>query len=110
MSRLQTPVRKNDNVLVTTGKDRGKKGRVLKVLPEKNRVVVEGVNTVKRHLKATPQRGGGILQVEAPLPISHVMPVDPETGKPTRVRAKVEGDKKQRIAKSGAVLAVAKES
>jgi large subunit ribosomal protein L24 len=65
---------------------------------------------VKRHLKATPQRGGGILQVEAPLPVSHVMPVDPESGKPTRVRAKVDGDKKQRIAKSGAVLAVAKES
>jgi large subunit ribosomal protein L24 len=50
------------------------------------------------------------LQVEAALPVSHVMPVDPETGKPTRVRAKVEGDKKQRIAKSGAVLTVAKES
>ena len=71
-----------------------------KLLKDKGRVVVEGVNTVKRHLKATPQRGGGILQVEAPLPVSHVMPVDPESGKPTRVRAKVDGDTKQRIAKT----------
>ena len=99
-----------DQVVVTRGNDKGKRGKVAKLLLDKGRVVVEGVNTVKRHLKATPQRGGGILQVEAPLPISHVMPVDPESGKPTRVRAKVEVDKKQRIAKSGAVLAVAKES
>ena len=97
-------------VIVVRGNDKGKRGKVAKLLLNKGRVVVEGVNTVKRHLKATPQRGGGILQVEAPLPISHGMPVDPESGKPTRVRVKVEGDTKQRIAKSGAVLAVAKES
>jgi large subunit ribosomal protein L24 len=97
-------------VIVIRGNDKGKRGKVSKLLRDKDRVVVEGVNTVKRHLKATPQRGGGILQVEAPLPTSHVQPVDPESGKPTRVRAKVEGDKKQRIAKSGAQLVVAKES
>jgi large subunit ribosomal protein L24 len=97
-------------VVVVRGNDKGKRGKVAKLLKDRNRVVVEGVNTVKRHLKATPQRGGGILQVEASLPASHVMPVDPESGKATRVRVKVEGDKKQRIAKSGAVLAVAKES
>src|ERR671923_223898 len=56
MSRLQTPVRRNDNVLVTTGKDRGKRGRVLKVLPEKNRLIVEGVNLIKRHTKPNPSR------------------------------------------------------
>ena len=56
MSRLATPIRKNDNVVVTTGKDRGKRGRVLKVVPEKNRVVVEGVNFIKRHTKPNPQR------------------------------------------------------
>ena len=95
-------------VVVIRGNDKGKRGKV-KLLKD-NRVVVEGVNQVKRHLKPTPQRQGGILQVEAPLPVSHVMPVDPQSGKPTRVKAKVEGDKKQRIAKSGAVLAVAKES
>jgi large subunit ribosomal protein L24 len=97
-------------VIVIRGNDKGKRGKVAKLLKDKDKVVVEGVNTVKRHLKATPQRGGGILQVEAAFPTSHVMPVDPESGKPTRVKAKVEGDKKQRVAKSGAVLAVAKES
>ncbi len=97
-------------VIVIRGNDKGKRGKVAKLLRDKDRVVVEGVNQVKRHLKATPQRQGGILQVEAPLPTSHVQPVDPESGKPTRVRAKVEGDKKQRIAKSGAQLVVAKES
>lgn len=97
-------------VVVVRGNDKGKRGKVAKLLKDSDRVVVEGVNTVKRHLKPTPQRGGGILQVEAPLPASHVMPIDPESGKPTRVRAKVEGNTKQRIAKSGALLAVAKES
>ena len=97
-------------VIVVRGNDKGKRGKISRLLKDKDRVVVEGVNTVKRHLKPTPQRNGGILQVEAAFPVSHVMPVDPESGKPTRVRAKVEGDKKQRIAKSGAVLAVAKES
>ena len=56
MSRLATPIRRNDNVVVVTGKDRGKRGRVLKVLPEKNRLIVEGVNFIKRHTKPNPQR------------------------------------------------------
>ena len=56
MSRLATPIRKNDNVVVTTGKDRGKRGRVLRVVTEKNRLIVEGVNMIKRHTKANPQR------------------------------------------------------
>jgi large subunit ribosomal protein L24 len=97
-------------VIVIRGNDKGKRGKIARLLKDKGRVVVQGVNTVKRHLKATPQRSGGILQVEAALPVSHVMPIDPESGKPTRVRAKVEGDKKQRIAKSGATLTVVKES
>jgi len=67
MSRLATPIRKNDNVLVITGKDRGKRGRVLRVVPEKNRLIVEGVNMIKRHTK--PKQGknvqGGIVQREA---------------------------------------------
>jgi len=97
-------------VLVIRGNDKGKRGKVTRLLRDKDRVVVQGINTVKRHLKATPQRGGGILQVEAALPVSHVQPIDPESGKPTRVRAKVDGDKKQRIGKSGAVLTVVKET
>ena len=94
MSRLQTPVRKNDNVLVTTGKDRGKKGRVLKVLPAKNRVVVEGVNIIKRHTKPNPQRQikGGVVEREAPVHASNVQVVCPECGKATRVGRKVLGD------------------
>ena len=63
MSRLQTPVRKNDNVVVVAGKDRGKRGRVLRVVPDKNRVVVEGVNFIKKHTRPNPQANvkGGIV-------------------------------------------------
>ena len=94
MSRLQTPVRKNDNVLETTGKDRGKRGRVLKVLPANNRVVVEGVNRIKRHTKPNPQRQikGGLVEREAPLHASNVQIVCPECGKATRIGRKVLGD------------------
>ena len=94
MSRLATPIRKNDNVLVTTGKDRGKRGRVLKVVPETNRVVVEGVNFIKRHTKPNPQRNikGGLVEREASLHASNVQLVCPECGKPTRLGRKVLGD------------------
>jgi large subunit ribosomal protein L24 len=94
MSRLATPIRKNDNVIVTTGKDRGKRGRVLKVLPEKNRLVVEGVNFIKRHTKPNPQRNikGGLVEREAALHASNVQLVCPECGKPTRLGRKVLGD------------------
>jgi large subunit ribosomal protein L24 len=94
MSRLATPIRKNDNVVVTTGKDRGKRGRVLKVLPEKNRVVVEGVNFIKRHTKPNPQRNikGGLVEREAALHASNVQLVCPECGKPTRLGRKILGD------------------
>ena len=70
-----------DQVVVIRGKDKGKQGKVVRVIPERDKVVVEGVNLVKRHLAATPQRPGGILEVEAPLRASKVMPVDPGTGK-----------------------------
>ena len=94
MSRLATPIRKNDSVVVTTGKDRGKRGRVLKVLPEKNRLIVEGVNFIKRHTKANPQRNvkGGVMEREAPLHASNVQLVCPECGKPTRLGRKILGD------------------
>jgi large subunit ribosomal protein L24 len=94
MSRLQTPVRRNDNVIVVTGKDRGKRGRVLKVLPEKNRLVVEGVNIIKRHTKPNPGRNikGGLVEREAPLHASNVQVVCPECGKATRIGRKVLGD------------------
>ncbi len=94
MSRLQTPVRRNDNVLVTTGKDRGKRGRVLKVLPATNRVVVEGVNIIKRHTKPNPGRQikGGVVEREASLHASNVQVVCPECGKASRIGRKVLGD------------------
>ena len=108
MSRLATPIRKNDNVLVVTGKDRGKRGRVLQVLPERNRVVVEGVNIVKRHTRPNPQKNikGGIVEREAAIHASNVMLVDPDTNEPTRVGKKVLSDgTRVRIGrKSGAVV------
>jgi len=87
MSRLATPIRKNDNVVVITGKDRGKRGRVLKVVPDNNRLIVEGVNVIKRHTKPNPQRGikGGVVEREAAVHASNVQLVCPECGKPTRI-------------------------
>ena len=94
MPPVATPLRKNDNVLIITGKDRGKKGRVLKVLPAKNRVVVEGVNLIKRHTKPNPGRQikGGVVEREAPLHASNVQVVCPECGKATRIGRKILGD------------------
>ena len=93
-------IKKGDNVVVLTGKDKGRTGQVLKVLPTENRVVVQGVNMVQRHTRPTqadPQ--GGIKNKEAALHISNVAIVDSK-GKPTRVGFRVEGDKKVRVAKT----------
>ena len=94
MSRLSTPLRKNDNVLVITGKDRGKRGRVLKVVPAKNRLIVEGVNIIKRHTKPNPQRSikGGLVEREAALHASNVQLVCPECGARTRIGRRVLED------------------
>ena len=94
MSRLATPIRKNDNVLVVTGKDRGKRGRVLRVDAERNRLVVEGVNMIKRHTKPNPGRQikGGIMEREASLHSSNVQLVCPECGAQTRIGHKILGD------------------
>ena len=99
MPQLQSPLRKNDNVLVIAGKDRGKKGRVLKVVPAKNRLVVEGVNMIKRHTKPNPQRNikGGIVEREGTVHASNVQLVCPECGKLTRIGHRVDGDRKVRI-------------
>ncbi|MCS6797019.1 MAG: 50S ribosomal protein L24 [Myxococcota bacterium] len=99
-------IRKGDLVVVIAGEDRGTRGRVLRVDRERDRVVVEGVRRVKRHVKARPNQPGGIVEVEAPIHISNVMPVDPKTDRPTRVRAGTDKDgRKVRIAaRSGALL------
>lgn len=79
-------VRKDDSVVVISGDDKGKSGKVLKVFPAEQRVIVEGVNLIKRHTKPTQKNPqGGILQKEAPIHVSKVMLVDPKDGKPTRV-------------------------
>ena len=99
-------VKKGDTVVVIAGKDKGKKGTVTKVFTKANRVLVEGVNVITKHQKPTavnPQ--GGIINTEAPIHISNVMPVDPETGKGTRVRFEVKDGKKVRVSvKSGKEL------
>ncbi|RDI38998.1 50S ribosomal protein L24 [Falsibacillus pallidus] len=99
-------VKKGDKVMVITGKDKGKTGTVLAAFPKKDRVLVEGINIVKKHSKpsqANPQ--GGIISQEAAIHVSNVMPVDPKTNEPTRVGYKVEDGKKVRVTKkSGEVL------
>jgi large subunit ribosomal protein L24 len=105
-------IRKGDKVVVISGKDKGKTGKVMRVLVEEGRVLVEGINLVKRHMRPTPRSpSGGILEREQPIHASKVMPVDPESGKGTRVRAKtLESGKKVRIAaKSGAEIPVVAE-
>ena len=94
-------IKKNDVVMVTTGKDRGKQGRVVRVIPKKDRVVVEKLNMVKRHMKPGPQsRQGGILEKEAPIHISNVMLVCGKCTDPTRVGYKLlEDGKKVRFCK-----------
>jgi large subunit ribosomal protein L24 len=94
-------IRKNDQVVVIAGRDKGKRGRVLEVLPAESKVKVEGVAIMKRHQKANPQsnRGGGIIDKEAFINISNVQLIDPQSGKPTRVRYNVEADgTKSRVA------------
>jgi large subunit ribosomal protein L24 len=101
-----------DLVVVISGKDRGKKGKVMRILREDDRVLVEGVNRVKRHTRPTPRNpSGGIVEREQPIHASKVMPADPKTGEPTRIRFKVlENGTKIRIAvKSGDELPKASE-
>ena len=99
-------IRRFDQVLVIAGDDKGKKGKVLAVLPDKQRVLVEGVNFVKRHTRARPGVQGGILEREAPIHVSNVMVIDPADGKATRVGHHVLQDgKRQRVARrSGEAL------
>ncbi|WP_370561289.1 50S ribosomal protein L24 [Edaphobacter albus] len=93
-------IKRNDTVEVIAGKDKGKRGRVLRVIADKQRVLVEHVGMIKKHLKPNPQRNiqGGIAEQEAPIHISNVMLVDGE-GNKTRVASRVEGDKKVRVSK-----------
>ena len=94
-------VRKGDTVIVVAGKERGKRGRVLRVIPERNRVVVERINMIKKHQRPTQKlRQGGIIEREGPIHLSNVMLVDPQTDKPTRVGVRSLADgRKARVAR-----------
>ncbi|MFD2640124.1 50S ribosomal protein L24 [Piscibacillus salipiscarius] len=94
-------VKKGDKVKVITGKDKGKEGTILEAYPKKERVLVEGVNYVKKHAKPSQENPqGGILNQEAPIHVSNVMPIDPKSGEPTRVGYEERDGKKVRIAKN----------
>ncbi len=95
-------IRRDDEVIVTSGKDRGKTGRVLRVDPEKDKVFVEGLNIVKRHQRPTPGRPdavAGVIEREGPIHVSNVMLLDPKDGRPTRVGIEVREGRRFRIAR-----------
>jgi large subunit ribosomal protein L24 len=90
----RSKIKKNDQVVIIAGRDKGKRGRVLEVAPVTGKIKVEGVGVIKRHQRANPQnnRGGGIIEKEAFINISNVQLIDPQSGKPTRVKYQIEGD------------------
>ena len=101
--KVKVKVKKNDQVLVTTGKDRGARGRVLRVLAGKGKAIVERFNMIKRHTKPNPNKGiqGGILEREAPIQISNLKVVCPECGKPSRLgRRRLEDGRGVRVCKN----------
>jgi large subunit ribosomal protein L24 len=96
-------IRRDDEVIVISGKDRGKRGKVLRVDPSKQRVYVEGLNMIKRHQRPTQtaagQQAGGVIEREGPIHVSNVMPIDPKDGKPTRVGSELIEGKRVRVAR-----------
>jgi large subunit ribosomal protein L24 len=104
---MAAKIRKGDKVVLLTGRDKGRTGEVFEVRPDDNRVMVRGINMVKRHQKQTAQQEGGIISKEAPVHLSNVAIADPKDGKPTRVGFKFVGTgedrKKVRIAKRSGV-------
>ena len=99
-------IRRDDEIVVLAGKDKGKQGKVLRVLVSEDRVFVEGVNIIKKHQKPNPQAGepGGIIEKEASIHVSNVAIVNPETGKADRVGFRIEDEKKVRFFKSNGNL------
>lgn len=105
---MPAKIRKGDRVVVTTGRDKGKKGEVMKIMAEENRALVSGVNMVKRHQRQTQKLQGGIVSKEASIHLSNLAHADPKDGSPTRIGWKVLNDgRKVRFArKSGEVIDV----
>ena len=107
VERVKMRITAGDTVRVTRGDDKGKEGKVLRVYPKTGRITVEGINIAKRHRKQrTPDEQGGIIDFPAPMAVSNVMLLDPKTGNPTRVRARIDTDgTKERVsAKSGEAI------
>jgi len=97
---MASKIKKGDKVVVRTGRDRGKSGEVLKVLPKEDRLIVQGVNVVKRHQRPSMRSQGGIEEKEAPIHVSNVAMADPKDGKPTRVGfARLDDGRKVRVAR-----------
>lgn len=90
----RSKIKKNDQVVIIAGRDKGKRGRVLEVVKAKGKIKIEGANVIKRHQRANPQsnRSGGIIDKEALIDISNVQLIDPQSGKPTRVKYQIEAD------------------
>jgi large subunit ribosomal protein L24 len=105
---MSAKIKKGDRVVVTTGRDKGKKGEVIKVFPKENRALVSGINVVKRHQRQTAKVQGGIVNKEAAIHLSNLAHVDPKSGDATRIGFKILGDgRKVRVArKSGEVIDV----
>ena len=98
--KIKLKIRKGDRVIVRTGRDKGKQGDVLKVLPKDERVIVSGINLVRRHQKQTASQQGGIVSKEASIHVSNIAHIDPKDGKPTRIGFKLLADgKKVRVAR-----------
>jgi len=100
---MEARIRKGDKVIVISGRDKGRTGEVIEMRPREQRVLVRGVNMVKRHQRQTAAQEGGIISKEAPVHLSNVALADPKDGKPTRVGFKTVGDKKVRFAKRSGV-------
>ncbi|WP_029009710.1 50S ribosomal protein L24 [Azospirillum halopraeferens] len=103
---MAAKIKTKDRVIVLTGRDKGKTGEVVKVLPKENRVIVQGVNIVKKHVRPSARSEGGIVEIEAPIDASNVAHIDPKDQKPTRVGFKIlEDGRKVRVAKrSGEII------
>ena len=89
---MAAKIKKGDRVIVTTGRDKGKKGEIIKMYPSENRALVSGVNVVKRHQRQTQRQQGGIVNKESPIDLSNLAHVDPKSGGPTRIGFKKLGD------------------
>ena len=99
MSKVKIKLKKGDNVLVITGKDKGKSGSILSIIPKKNRAIVKGVNMVKKHQKPSKQSGGGIIEKELSIQLSNLAFISIKDGKKTKIGYKLEKNKKIRFEK-----------